>query len=200
MIAQIKGVLLEKTPTRVVLDVQGLGYEINIPVSTYEKLPEVGNTTRLLTHLHVREDVLQLYGFWHHKDRELFQMLISVSGVGPRVALAVLSGISAHEFIQAVANENLSILTRVPGIGRKTAQRLIMELKDKLAKGVEPAQTPDITGGAELIEGAVLALVSLGYRQNEAQKIVDKVAKQEKKLTSIEALIKKALQTAVSST
>jgi len=200
LIAQIKGILLEKSPTRVVLDANGIGYEINIPVSTFEKLPELGKQAHLLTHLHVREDILNLYGFWNDKDRKLFQMLISVSGVGPRVAIAVLSSVSADEFIKAVANENLSILTKVPGIGKKTAQRLVIELKDKLAKRVEISQIPTPTDEINVIDEAVSALVSLGYRQFEAQKVVEKVARLEGKLPSVEILIKKALQTAASST
>ena len=200
MIAQVKGILLEKSPTRVVLDVNGIGYEIYIPVSTFEKLPELGKPTQLLTHLHVREDILNLYGFWNDKDRKLFQLLISVSGVGPRVAIAVLSGVSADQFVKAVANENLSILTKVPGIGKKTAQRLIMELKDKLTKGVGISQIPTSTDKINVIDEAVSAMVSLGYRQFEAQKIVEKVVRSEGELLSVEILIKKALQTAGSST
>jgi Holliday junction DNA helicase RuvA len=191
---------LEKSPTKVVLDVNGIGYEVNIPVSTFEKLPELGKHARLLTHLHVREDILSLYGFWDDEDRKLFQMLISISGVGPRVGIAVLSGVSADEFVKAVANENVSILTKVPGIGKKTAQRLIMELKDKLTDGVEMSHVPAPADKLNVVDEAVSALVSLGYRKFEAQKIVEKVARSVAELPSVEILIKKALQTAASST
>ena len=143
---------------------------------------------------------MQLFGFWTEPDRKLFRMLISVSGVGPRVALAVISSVPVDEFVHAVANDNLSTLTNVPGIGKKTAQRLMVELKDKLIQGVDFSSVPVSIHKKEPFEEAVLALVSLGYRQHEAQKMVEKVARLEGELPSVERLIKKALQTAVSST
>ncbi|HDL17463.1 MAG TPA: Holliday junction branch migration protein RuvA [Bacteroidetes bacterium] len=197
MIAQVRGIVAEKSPTRVVLDVSGVGYEINIPVSTYEKLPNVGGEIRLLTHLHVREDAMQLFGFSNDKEKKLFQLLIAVSGIGPRLALGVLSGISVEDFSLAVRNENSAMLTRIPGVGKKTAQRLVIELKDKIGKGLDVSPAREI-GSVNILEEAVLALVSLGYRQTEAQKIVEKVAGEEESLPSIEVLIKKALQTVVS--
>lgn len=196
MIAQIQGMVSWKSPTRVVMDVGGIGFEIHIPVSTYEKLPECGKEAVLLTHLYVREDVLQLYGFWEERDRQLFQMLISISGVGPRMALGILSGVTVEEFTRAVANNNVSLLTRVPGVGKKTAQRLVMELRDKLGPAVEVGVAGEIMAG-DILEEATLALVSLGYRQSEAKKAVEKVARSETTLPSVEVLIKKALQTAI---
>lgn len=197
MLSQIKGKILEKSPTRVVVDVGGIGFEVHVPVSTFEKLPELGEQTLLLTHLHVREDIMQLFGFKSKKDRRLFQLLISVSGVGPRMALGVLSSVSVEEFTGAVANNNFSILTKIPGVGKKTAQRLVMELKDKLSGGVEV--TPEqVSVKYDVLEEAVLAMVSLGYRQSEAQKAVEKVARANKVLPSVEILIKKALQSATS--
>ena len=197
MLSQIKGKLLEKSPTRVVVDVGGIGFEIHVPVSTFEKLPELGEQVLLLTHLHVREDILQLFGFWAEKDRRLFQLLISISGVGPRMGLGILSSVSVEEFSGAVANNNFSILTKIPGVGKKTAQRLVIELKDKLSGGIElPSEQVSIKD--DIIEQAVLAMVSLGYRPAEAQKAVEKVASANKVLPSVEILIKKVLQNATS--
>ena len=194
MIAYIHGTIAEKSPTRIVVDVNGLGYEIHIPVSTYEKLPAAGERIRLLTYLHVREDILQLYGFGSEEQRALFLELISISGIGPRTALGVLSKVSVSDFTAAVLNENFSLLTQIPGIGKKTAQRLVMELKDKLQRGVEPI-TSSSWQSLNVAEEAVLALVSLGYRQIEAQKLVNQVLAAEKQVPSVESLIKKALQT-----
>jgi Holliday junction DNA helicase RuvA len=197
MISRLKGVVLEKSPTRIVLEVNGLGYEIHIPVSTFEKVPAIGERTQLFTHLHVREDLLQLYGFWDESEKKMFQLLISISGVGPRMALGVLSGISVDSLSHAVTNNNISVLTQIPGVGKKTAQRLVMELKDKLGQGVEVVQPP---GGIpiDIIDEAITALVSLGYRQGDAQKIINQVIRKEKQVPSIELLIKKALQTLIS--
>ena len=196
MITHIKGIIIEKLPTQVVVDVNGIGYEINIPVSTYEKLAEPGKNTHLFTYLHVREDSMQLFGFWNEKDRRLFKLLISVSGIGPRLALGILSSVTVEEFARAVANNNFSVLMKISGIGRKTAQRLVIELKDKLGQDIDltPSHFIDTPG---VVDEAILALVSLGYRQNEAQRVVEKVVGSESELPSVEKLIKKALQTAV---
>jgi len=197
VLSQIMGKLLEKSPTRVVVDVGGIGFEIHVPVSTFEKLPGLGEQTLLLTHLHVREDILQLFGFWSEKDRRLFQLLISISGVGPRMALGVLSSVSVEEFSGAIANNNFSILTKIPGVGKKTAQRLVIELKDKLSAGIE-ITSEQVSIKENVLEEAVLAMVSLGYRPAEAQRVVEKVARANKVLPSIEIIIKKALQNATS--
>ncbi len=197
MISYIKGILIEKLPTLVVLDLNGIGYEINIPVTTFEKLPELGIKVHLHTYLHVREAIMQLFGFWSEKDRTLFKYLISVSGVGPRLGLGILSGVSADEFIIAVTNSNLSVLTKISGVGKKTAQRLVIELKDKLAQSVDLTSSP-LAQTLTVVEEAISALVSLGYRQAEAKRAVEKVAGSESNLPSVEALIKKALQTGVS--
>ncbi len=193
MLAYIQGTVVEKSPTRVVLDVNGLGYELHIPVSTYEKIPARGQQARLFTYLHVREDLLQIYGFWQAEERDLFLQLISVSGVGPRMAQGILSKVSVADFTRAVSGDDYSMLTQIPGVGRKTAQRLVMELKDKLMPGKDTlAARPGIPGA--IAEEAVLALVSLGYRKNEAEKMVRKALQTEEKAPPLEVLIKKALQ------
>ncbi len=194
MIAYIQGTIVEKSPTRVVLESNGLGYEIHIPVPTYEKLPAVGDRAKLLTYLHVREDLLQLYGFSSDEQRALFLALISVSGIGPRIALGVLSGITVADFTTAVISENLSLLTQIQGIGKKTAQRLVMELKDKLQRRIDISTTPSWLSH-DTAEEAIHALISLGYRQSEAQRLVNQVLAAEQRTLSLEVLIKKALQT-----
>ncbi|MBN1503471.1 MAG: Holliday junction branch migration protein RuvA, partial [Candidatus Eisenbacteria bacterium] len=132
MIFMLKGTIVEKAPTRVVLDVEGVGYGVNIPLSTYEKLGEVGSTARLLTRLHVKEDALDLYGFATTEEKQLFDLLVLVSGIGPRLALGVLSGSKVDFVAQAIASGNTGMLTTISGVGKKLAERIVVELKDKV--------------------------------------------------------------------
>ncbi|MEO8168486.1 MAG: Holliday junction branch migration protein RuvA, partial [bacterium] len=134
MIASLRGTLLAKSATELTVDVNGVGYSVSIPLSTYEKIGEPNTPVTLLTYLHVREDMLQLYGFSTEEERSLFKLLISVSGVGPRMAQTVLSGISANDFINYIRDGNHTALTRIPGIGRKIAERLVVELREKISK------------------------------------------------------------------
>ena len=190
MIGSLRGRIASKTPPQLTVDVGGLGYELEAPMSTFFHLPAVGEEVRLLTHLVVREDAHVLYGFATEEERRLFRSLIKVSGVGPRIALALLSGISVSAFAQCVLNEDISALTRVPGVGRKTAERLIVEMRDRLA-------APQTTPGAPLAaparaEGeAYGALVALGYRPAEAARLLKAVGPG---THSTEELIRRALQ------
>jgi len=190
MIGSLRGRIASKTPPQVTVDVGGLGYELEAPMSTFFHLPAVGEEVRLLTHLVVREDAHVLYGFATEDERRLFRSLIKVSGVGPRIALALLSGISVSAFAQCVLNEDISALTRVPGVGRKTAERLIVEMRDRLA-------APEATPGAPVAaparaEGeAYGALVALGYRPAEAARLLKAVGPG---THSTEELIRRALQ------
>jgi Holliday junction DNA helicase RuvA len=190
MIGSLRGRIASKTPPQLTVDVGGLGYELEAPMSTFFHLPAVGEEVRLLTHLVVREDAHVLYGFATEDERRLFRSLIKVSGVGPRIALALLSGISVSAFAQCVLNEDISALTRVPGVGRKTAERLIVEMRDRLA-------APQATPGAPLAaparaEGeAYGALVALGYRPAEAARLLKAVGPG---THSTEELIRRALQ------
>ena len=165
MIGRLTGTLVEKFPPLVCLDVQGVGYEIDVPMSTFYSLPDVGAKTTLLTHLAIREDAHVLYGFATANERSAFRELIKISGVGARIALAVLSGMTVTELSQAITLQEAGRLTRVPGIGKKTAERLLLELRGKLG--------PDLgttTGGALSGRDDILnALLSLGYSQNESQ-------------------------------
>jgi len=182
MIGRLRGVLLEKQPPWLVLDVQGVGYEVEAPMSTFYLLPATGTEVQLFTHLVVREDAQLLYGFSALTERRLFRELIRVSGIGPRVALAILSGMDAAEFTRCVQNKDSAALVRVPGIGKKTAERLLVEMRDRLdgwssapaAAGGDAA--PGADTGRTSISDAIAALIALGYKPAEANRLIDKVA------------------------
>lgn len=165
MIGRIHGTLILKTPPQVLVDVAGVGYEMDVPMSTFYDLPDIGKPVTLLTHMVVREDAQLLYGFHTAGERQAFKELIKVSGVGPRIALAVLSGLSVDQLIEAVAQQESGLLTRVPGIGKKTAERLILELKGKLADAIGTRAT---SVSASSTADVVHALISLGYSEKEA--------------------------------
>jgi Holliday junction DNA helicase RuvA len=170
MIAQITGKILHASPTAVVIDVQGIGYEVHIPLSTFERLGPVQSTATLFTHLHVREDAMLLYGFATTSEREMFRLLVSVSGIGPKIALGILSGIQSGDLQQHIARGNVVALTSVPGVGRKTAERMILELRDKLGKISGPDVTSDGTGSqSEIRNEALTAMVSLGFSRAGAE-------------------------------
>ena len=166
MIGRLHGKLIEKTPPQVLVDVGGVGYEVDVPMSTFCNLPAEGSEITLLTHFIVREDAQLLYGFATAAERQTFRALIRISGVGPRIALAVLSGMSTQDLADAVEQGNATLLTRVPGIGKKTAERLVLELKGKLAgSAFAPAG-----GAASAAQADILsALMALGYSEREAQ-------------------------------
>jgi holliday junction DNA helicase RuvA len=164
MIGRLAGTLAEKSPPQILVDCNGVGYEVAVPMSSFYNLPGLGERVVLLTHFVVREDAQQLFGFLTSEERSTFRELIKISGVGPRTALGILSGLSAAELAQAVAQQQAGRLTKVPGIGKKTAERLLLELKGKLA--------PDMGAGAAVVNDAqadiVQALVALGYNEREA--------------------------------
>ncbi len=176
MITFLDGKLISALPTQAIVDVSGVGYEVFIPLSSYDKLPTVGQPIRILTHLAVREDAHLLYGFMTAAERDLFRLLVNnVSGIGPKLALAVLSGMSVNNFKAAVVNSDVASLSKISGLGKKTAERIILELKDKLgvaaaweAASAMHAPTPE----QEQANEAVLALIALGYKQVEAHKAV----------------------------
>lgn len=176
MIAHLSGTLLAKQATSVILDVGGVGYEVTIPLSTFYEMEEPGAHVSLRIYTYVREDALQLYGFKTARERELFLRLISVSGVGPKLAIAMLSSLTAEEIIAAIRTNNLVRLTSVPGIGRRTAERLVVELRDKLASLVagEPAAVagPSAPSGDALREDTLSALLNLGYPKTAAEKAI----------------------------
>ncbi len=166
MIGRIQGTLLEKHPPQIVVDCQGVGYEVEVPMSTFYSLPATGQPVTLLTHLVVREDAHLLYGFASEGERRAFRQLLRISGVGARTALAVLSGMTVADLAEAVTRQDTGRLTRVPGIGRKTAERLLLELKDRL--GVELAATAAAARPASAASDVLRALLALGYSEKEA--------------------------------
>jgi Holliday junction DNA helicase RuvA len=171
MIGRLNGILLEKLPPQVVIDVQGVGYEVDVPMTTYYQLPACGEKTRLFIHQVVREDAHLLFGFGSREERETFRQLIKISGIGARIALAILSALSAEELAQAVATEDVKRLCAVPGIGKKTAERLVLELRGKLASSqmlTVPGGLPFAAGEPDARSDILNALLALGYSEKEA--------------------------------
>jgi Holliday junction DNA helicase RuvA len=196
MIGSIRGRVATKTPPQLTVDVGGIGYELEAPMSTYFLLPSIGEEVRLLTHLVVREDAHILYAFGTDDERKLFRSLIKVSGVGPKIALALLSGISVDAFALCVQNEDIAALTKVPGIGRKTAERLVVEMRDRLGPPSEPGvrAATNAPPGANPEAEAFGALVALGYRPAEATRLLKAAGPG---THSTEELIRRALQGAL---
>ena len=197
MITFLDGKLISALPTQAVIDVAGVGYEVSLPLSSYDKLPAVGQPIRILTHLAVREDAHVLYGFMTAAERDLFRLLVNnVSGIGPKLGLAVLSGMSVNNFKAAVVNSDVAAISKISGIGKKTAERIVLELKDKVgvaaaweAASAIHAPTPE----QEQVNEAVLALIALGYKQVEAHKALREL--QEKgEAKSAEELVKLTLK------
>ena len=200
MIAQLSGKLIQKQPNTVIIDVGGVGYDVTIPVSTFYELGEPGTDVSLKIHTHVREDVIQLFGFWTGREKELFLKLTSVSGVGPKLAITMLSGMPAAELISAITNNDLVRLTSVPGVGRKTAERVVVELRDKLAvisleaREAERAASRDLAPGeAAVRDDTAAALMALGYPKAIAERAVSFAVREEGERT-IEAVLKRALR------
>ena len=200
MIAKLTGKLDQKQPNTIIIDVGGVGYEVTIPVSTFYELGEPGSDVSLRIHTNVREDAIQLFGFWTAREKELFLRLTSVSGIGPKLAITMLSGMAAAELISAIRNNDIARLTTVPGVGRKTAERLVVELRDKLAKmtfeeGEPESVVAHAAGGDEeaIREDTTAALMSLGYPKAVAEKAVASALREEGART-IEAVLKRALK------
>lgn len=172
MIASLRGTLLVKSATELLVEVNGVGYGVSIPLSTYEKIGEVNSTVKLFTYLHVREDALQLYGFATEEERQLFKLLISVSGIGPKMAQSILSGVSAEDLTSFISEGNAIALTRIPGIGKKTAERIIVELREKIARTEFGSSLPPASTAAQtsIRSEALLALTSLGFNRSVAEK------------------------------
>lgn len=200
MIGQLRGILLKKLPPMLLIDVQGVGYEVEAPMTTFYTLPEIGKEIHLYTHLAVRDDAHLLFGFATEYERRLFRSLIKVTGIGAKTALTILSGIEAAEFAHCIREGDINRLTRLPGVGKKTAERLIVEMRDRLKDlgmlaAVDPAQKKTLERPGDHIEDAVSALISLGYKPQEASRYVHAVASGE---MSSEEIIREALKASVS--
>ncbi len=198
MIDRIAGTLVEVELTQVVVDVNGVGYAVVVPMSTYDKLPRVGERVKLLTHLHLREDLVQLYGFASLVERQLFNLLLTVTGIGPRLALNVLSCLPVASFCRAVADADLKALTRISGLGKKTAERLVLELRDRIAE-IDPTAGLAPGGGTPPLPqqalDAMAALETLGFKADKARKTVEQLCHDLPAADcSAENLIRKALQ------
>jgi holliday junction DNA helicase RuvA len=179
VIAHLRGHILEKHPNRIVVDVNGVGYDVFVPLSTFYGLGEIGAEVALRVHTHVREEAIALYGFATLVEQELFERLIGVSGIGPKVALAVLSGIEPHDLIRAIERGDVARLTAIPGVGKKTSERIVLELKDRLPRAVALAAAPsDAAPQSSAVRDDVLsALVNLGYHRPLAEKAADAAVK-----------------------
>lgn len=194
MIARLQGVLVDKSADRVVLDIHGVGYEVLIPFSTYYELGEIGETVSLYIYTHVREDALSLYGFLTAREKRLFTRLIGISGIGPKLGITILSGLPVDELIQAFMEENLIRLTAIPGVGKKTAERMILEMKDKVAMLFPDVREATIVGTPGSLQGDVVsALVNLGYPRHTAESAVSRALK-ETQVARFEDLLKASLR------
>jgi len=191
MIAHLRGKLLVKHPNQVIVETAGVGYEVTISVPTFSDLPAVGADVALHIHTHVREDVLALYGFLRSTEKVLFERLISVSGIGPKLAITTLSGIAADDMVRAIRSNDVARLTRIPGIGKKTAERMVLELRDKLPEA-GPMAAPTVPAMSATEEDVLSALINLGYQKQAAEKALASAAKNGKS-ASFDSLFRESL-------
>lgn len=191
MIAHLRGKLLAKHPNQAVVETGGVGYEVSISIPTFSDLPAIGNDVALHIHTHVREDQIALYGFLRAAEKQLFEKLILVSGIGPKLAVTILSGMPADEMVAAIRGNDIARLTRIPGIGKKTAERMVLELRDKLAAPASGEVSPAARLGA-VEEDVLSALVNLGFQRSAAERAITMIAKNGKR-DSFESLFREAL-------
>lgn len=202
MIAHLSGTLLFKQATSVIIDVAGVGYEVTIPLSTFYDLSDTGSNVQLRIYTHVREDTLQLFGFKTARERELFLKIISVSGIGPKLGITLLSGMSADELVASIRTNNLARLTLIPGVGRKTAERLVVELREKVAE-MSSVELEEEFGGPKEVKGevnedsvradALSALLNLGYQRSSAEKAIDSALGEGGDIT-VESVLRRGLR------
>lgn len=199
MIGRLRGILVEKAPPRLMIEVSGVSYELDAPMFTFYKLPDIGQEIALHTHLVVREDAQLLYGFVHEQERLLFRHLIKVSNVGPKLALAILSGLEPDVFVRCVLNNDVASLVRIPGVGKKTAERLVIEMRDRLedwSLNTLPTASQQISPtNNQIMQEAISALIALGYKPQEASRAISKIDIEQQNTS--EKLIREALRTMV---
>ncbi|MFB3062678.1 MAG: Holliday junction branch migration protein RuvA [Candidatus Binatia bacterium] len=192
MIAKISGSLAHKEPGEVIIDVGGVGYQLFISLGVFYRLPEIGKPVSVFVHTHVREDALQLFGFLEYEEKQTFIMMNGVSGIGPKLAIGILSGISSKELVRALREADQVRLVSIPGVGKKLAERMIVELKDKLMALPDENQMGRQDGSSQLMRDAVSALVNLGYRRGESERIVREVVNGEER--NLEVVLKETLR------
>lgn len=190
MIAYLRGRIFEKHPNRLILESAGVGYDVTISVATFSGLPAEGAEAALFIYTHVREDIIALYGFLRRDEKQLFERLIGVSGIGPKLAITVLSGMAADALVTALRDNNITALTRIPGVGKKTAERMVLELRDKLA-GLEAA--PAAPSASRIEEDVISALVNLGYQRPAAEHAAKRAVERSGKTASFEDLFRQTM-------
>ena len=193
MLDYIRGRVISKSPTRLILEVAGIGYLLHIPLSTFEKIPKHGEVT-ILTQLFIREDQIKIFGFATGEERDLFQLLLSVNGIGPNMAITILSGSTVEDIKRAVINEDAKALEKIKGVGKKTAERIILELKETIKEITTSISTGMDVQQKALVSDAVMALISLGYGRSIAEKAVSDAAKKLQTIDNIELLVREALK------
>ena len=198
MIARISGFLVHKSISQVIVDTHGVGYSIFVPLTTFYELPDPGQSVTLHVHTQLKQDAISLFGFHTSEEKDLFQMMIAVSGIGPKLALNVLSGISAGDLVDAISRGNLRRLVGIPGVGKKTAERMILELRDKVAT-ISCERVASVAGekrcAADMIkEDALSALVNLGYKSHTAEEVLDRVLRQFPETPALDVLLKEVLK------
>jgi len=198
MIARISGTLIYKSVNHIIVDSHGIGYRVFVPLTTFYELPEISQLVTLNIHTQVKQDAISLFGFYTDEEKDIFQLMISVTGIGPRLAMNILSGISAEKLIRAVSNGNLDCLTGIPGVGKKMAGRMILELKDKVKKLGSEDMIPGFTDGMKeserLREDALSALINLGYKSNKAGSVLDKIMNEFSESVTLDVLLKESLK------
>lgn len=188
MIAHLRGKLISKHPNQAIVEAGGVGYDVTISIPTFSELPALGSDVSLFIHTHVREDALALFGFLRFEDKQLFEKLLSVSGIGPKLAITILSGMAADAMVAAIKSNNVAALTRIPGIGKKTAERMVLELRDKLEAFGAPATVVPVS---PVVEDVISALVNLGYQRAAVEKTVAQLGKGSDE--SFDALFRKSM-------
>jgi Holliday junction DNA helicase RuvA len=198
MIALISGKIVYKGISHVIVDVQGVGYRVFIPLTTFYELPEAGQPITLHVHTNVKQDAINLFGFYTDQERDLFQLMISVSGIGPKIAMNILSGISAKDLMNAISGGNVGKLVNIPGVGKKMAERLVLELKEKVVKKMMAGKAPEAgaPGRADdmVVEDVLSALVNLGYKSSVAKDALDKALRSSEEELGMDMLLKKTLK------
>ncbi len=197
MIALISGKIVYKGISHVIVDVQGVGYRVFIPLTTFYELPEAGQAITLHVHTNVKQDAINLFGFYTDQERDLFQLMISVSGIGPKIAMNILSGISAHDLMNAISGGHVGNLVNIPGVGKKMAERLVLELKDKVIKKMMAGKVPGAglqSRTDDMMEDVLSALINLGYKNNVARDALDKAMRSSEEKLEMDKLLKQTLK------